>query len=57
MRVVFIELAKYIFAFFIAFYVAASYYGASSQNENIYIPKHIDVSVSFVRIFAVISIK
>lgn len=35
MRVVFIELAKYIFAFFIAFYVAASYYGASSQNENI----------------------
>ena len=35
MRVVFIELAKYIFAFFISFYVAASYYGASSQNENI----------------------
>lgn len=35
MRVVFIELAKYIFAFFIAFYVAASYYGAATKNENI----------------------
>jgi len=35
MRVVFIELAKYIFAFFILFYVAASYYGAVAKNENI----------------------
>lgn len=35
MRVVFIELAKYVFAFFIAFYVAASYYGAATKNENI----------------------
>ncbi len=34
MRVVFIELAKYIFAFLLPFYVAASYYGASSQNEK-----------------------
>ena len=42
MRVVFIELAKYIFAFFIAFYMLLlAIMEASSQNENIRKKKYI----------------